>query len=119
LAAGGIHPEKDVALITVPPPQMVANMRAQRMDGFCVGEPWNARAIADGLGYTAILSEEIWLDHPEKVVAFTEEFAEANPNSVKAALKAIHEASVWCDEPANRAELATLLAGAAYLNCPA
>lgn len=118
LAAGGIHPDKDVALITIPPPQMVANMKAERMDGFCVGEPWNARAINDGMGYTAIFTEEIWPDHPEKVLAFTEEFAEANPNSVKAVLKAIHEASVWCDDPANRAELATLLAQPAYLDCP-
>ncbi len=116
LAAGGIDPDKDVALITVPPPQMVENMRAQRMDGFCVGEPWNARAIADDLGFTAIFSEEIWADHPEKVLAFTEEFAEAHPNAVKAALKAIHGASVWCDDPANRAELVTLLAKPAYLN---
>ena len=119
LAAGGIHPDKDVALITIPPPQMVANMRGGKMDGFCVGEPWNARASADGTGFTAILSETIWPDHPEKVLAFTEEFAEANPNAVKAALKAIHEASVWCDDPANRTELAALLAEPAYLNCPA
>jgi nitrate/nitrite transport system substrate-binding protein len=119
LAAGGIHPDKDVALITIPPPQMVANMKGGKMDGFCVGEPWNARAIADGLGFTAIFSETIWPDHPEKVLAFTEEFAEAHPNAVKAALKAIHEASVWCDDPANRPELAALLSGAAYLNCPA
>jgi nitrate/nitrite transport system substrate-binding protein len=119
LAEGDIHPDKDVALITVPPPQMVANMSAQRMDGFCVGEPWNARAIADGLGYTAMLSEEIWPDHPEKVIAFTEEFAEAHPNTVKAALKAVHEASIWCDAPENHAELAALLGGPAYLNCPA
>lgn len=119
LAAGGIDPDKDVALVTVPPPQMVANMRMQRMDGFCVGEPWNARASAENLGFTAILTEEIWADHPEKVLAFTEEFAEAHPNSVKAALKAIHEASVWCDDPANRTELVTLLSSPAYLDTAA
>jgi nitrate/nitrite transport system substrate-binding protein len=119
LAAGGIHPDKDVALITVPPPQMVANMRTGRMDGFCVGEPWNARAIHDSLGFTAIFSEEIWADHPEKVLAFTEEFAEANPNSVKATLKALHEASIWCEDAANRLEVAALLATPSYLDCPA
>ncbi len=118
LAAGGIHPDKDVALITIPPPQMVANMKAERMDGFCVGEPWNARAIMEGMGYTAIFTEEIWSDHPEKVVAFTEEFAEANPNSVKAALKAMHEASVWCDDRDNRGELTRMLARPEYLDCP-
>ena len=53
LASGGIHPDKDVTLITIPPPQMVANMKVDKMDGFCVGEPWNARAIADGIGFTA------------------------------------------------------------------
>ena len=98
LAAGGINPDTDVALITIPPPMMVANMRAGRLDGFCAGEPWNVRAIEEELGFTAVLSEEIWPDHPEKVLAFTEDFSEAHPNSVKAALKALHEASLWCDE---------------------
>ncbi|MGB8166717.1 MAG: CmpA/NrtA family ABC transporter substrate-binding protein [Chthoniobacteraceae bacterium] len=119
LAAGGIDPDRDVALVTIPPPQMVANMRAQRMDGFCVGEPWNSRAVADELGFTAVLSEEVWPDHPEKVLAFTEEFAEANPNTVKAVLKAIHEASVWCDAFANRNELVALLADADYVGASA
>ena len=119
LGVGGIHPDRDVALITVPPPQMAANMRTGRMDGFCVGEPWNARVIADGTGFTAICSEEIWPDHPEKVLAFTEEFAEANPNSVKATLKALHEASVWCDDPANYDVLAALLADPLYVGAPA
>ncbi len=118
LGAGGIHPDKDVALITIPPPQMVANMKTGRMDGFCVGEPWNARAISEELGFTALLSEQIWPDHPEKVLAFTEEFAEANPNSVKAVLKALQEASVWCDDPANYDALAGLLAQPEYLNVP-
>ena len=118
LASGGINPDSDVALITVPPPQMVANMRAGRMDGFCVGEPWNARAIEEGLGFTAVFSEEIWPDHPEKVLAFTEEFAEANPNSVKAALKALHEASVWCDEE-RTATSSRKCSATPYLACPA
>jgi nitrate/nitrite transport system substrate-binding protein len=119
LSAGGIHPDNDVALITVPPPQMAANMRTGRMDGCCVGEPWNARAIADGVGFTAICTEEIWPDHPEKVLAFTEEFAEAHPNAVKATLKALHEASVWCDDPANYDALAALLAQPEYIGVPA
>ncbi len=118
LAAGGIHPDKDLALITVPPPQMVANLRTGRMDGFCVGEPWNTRAIADDLGFTAIATEEIWPDHPEKVLAFTEEFAEAHPKTVKAVLKALHEASVWCDDPANHDALAALLSQPEYIGAP-
>jgi nitrate/nitrite transport system substrate-binding protein len=119
LAAGGINPDKDVSLITIPPPMMVANMRVGRLDGFCAGEPWNAKAVEEQLGFTAILSEEVWPDHPEKVLAFSEEFADTNPNSVKAALKAIHESSIWCDDEANREELAAILAEPAYINCSA
>jgi nitrate/nitrite transport system substrate-binding protein len=119
LAAGGINPDNDVALITIPPPMMVANMRAGRLDGFCAGEPWNARAIEEGLGFTAVLSEEIWPDHPEKVLALTEDFSEAHPNSVKAALKGLHEAGIWCDDEAHRDELAAILEQPQYLACPA
>ena len=71
LGAGGINPDKDVSLITIPPPQMVANMKIGKMDGFCVGEPWNARAIADNIGFTSVTTQDIWKDHPEKVCAFT------------------------------------------------
>lgn len=118
LAAGGINPDSDVALITVPPPQMVANMKVDKMDGFCVGEPWNARAIADNIGFTSITTQEMWSDHPEKVCAFTAEFAEKNPKTVKAVLKALHEASVWLDEMGNRPEQADIVSAATYINCP-
>jgi len=118
LGAGGIHPDKDISLIVVPPPQMVANMKVGKMDGFCVGAPWNARLIADGLGYTAITSQEIWKDHPEKVFAFTEEFADKNPNTVKASLKALQEASVWLDDMKNRSECCDIISKATYINCP-
>jgi nitrate/nitrite transport system substrate-binding protein len=118
LAAGGVNPDKDVALITIPPPQMVANMKVGKMDGFCVGEPWNARAIADGIGYTAITTQELWKDHPEKVCAFTEEFAQKNPKTVKAILKALHEASVWLDDLKNRPEQASIVSRPTYINCP-
>lgn len=118
LAAGGINPDSDVALITVPPPQMVANMKIDKMDGFCVGEPWNARAIADGIGFTSLNTQDIWKDHPEKVCAFTAEFAEKNPKTVKAVLKALHEASVWLDNMENRPEQAEIVSKATYINCP-
>ncbi len=118
LASGGIHPDKDVALVTVPPAQMVANMKVDKMDGFCVGEPWNARAIADDIGYTAITTQEMWQDHPEKVCAFTEEFAEKNPKTVKAVLKALYEASVWLDDLKNREEQAAIVSRPTYINCP-
>jgi nitrate/nitrite transport system substrate-binding protein len=118
LGAGGIHPDKDVSLITIPPPQMVANMKVGKMDGFCVGEPWNARAIADGIGFTAITTQDMWKDHPEKVCAFTAEFAEKNPRTVKAVLKALHEASVWLDKIENRPEQAEIVSRTTYINCP-
>jgi nitrate/nitrite transport system substrate-binding protein len=124
LAAGGINPGDaagagaDVSLITVPPPQMVANMKVGKMDGFCVGEPWNAKTIAEDIGFTSITTQAIWKDHPEKVCAFTEEYTAKNPKTVKAVLKALHEASVWLDKMENREEQANIVSAATYINCP-
>jgi nitrate/nitrite transport system substrate-binding protein len=118
LASGGINPDRDVTLITIPPAQMVANMKVDKMDGFCVGEPWNNRAIEDGIGFTAVTTQQLWKDHPEKVCAFTEEFANKNPKTVKAVLKALHLASVELDKMENRAKFAEIIARPAYINCP-
>jgi nitrate/nitrite transport system substrate-binding protein len=118
LASGGIHPDKDVTLITIPPPQMVANMKVDKMDGFCVGEPWNNRAITDGIGYTVTTTQKMWKDHPEKVCAFTEEFATKNPKTVKAALKALHLASEHLDKMDNRPAAAQVISRPTYINCP-
>ena len=118
LAAGGIHPDRDVTLITIPPAQMVANMKIGKMDGFCVGEPWNARSVADRIGFTAINTQDLWKDHPEKVCAFLGEFAEKNPKTVKAVLKALHEASVWLDDMNNRTEQCQIVSKPTYINCP-
>jgi len=118
LAAGGIHPDKDVNLITIPPPQMVANMKVGKMDGFCVGEPWNARAVTDKIGFTAITTQKLWKDHPEKVCAFLADYADKNPKTVKAVLKALHEASVWLDDLGNRPEQCDIVSKPSYVNCP-
>lgn len=118
LGAGGINPDKDVQLITIPPPQMVANMKVDKMDGFCVGEPWNERAIQENIGFTSVTTQDMWKDHPEKVCAFTEEFADKNPKTVKAILKAVHEASVWLDDLNNRPEQCDIVSKNAYINCP-
>jgi nitrate/nitrite transport system substrate-binding protein len=118
LASGGIHPDKDINLITIPPPQMVANMKVDKMDGFCVGEPWNYRAIVDKIGFTAVTTQQMWRDHPEKVCAFTEEFAAKNPKTVKAILKALHLASVYIDKMDNRKNVADVVSRATYINCP-
>lgn len=117
LASGGIHPDNDVRLIVIPPAQMVSNVAVGSMDGFCVGEPWNAKSIADGVGFTALNSQDIWRDHPEKVCAFTKDYADANPGAVKAVLKALHEASVWLDTMSNRPEQAQIISRTTYVNC--
>jgi nitrate/nitrite transport system substrate-binding protein len=118
LASGGIHPDKDISLITIPPAQMVQNMKIDKMDGFCVGEPWNARAVADGMGFTVTTTQKIWKDHPEKVLAFTEEFAEKNPKTVRAILRAVLEASQFIDKMENRDKVADIISKPQYINCP-
>ncbi len=116
LGSGGINPDRDVTLITIPPPQMVANMKVGKMDGFCVGEPWNARAIADGIGFTAITTQQLWKDHPEKVLAFTAEFAEKNPRTVRAVMRAVLEAGQYIDKLENRPHVAEVISRPQYIN---
>ena len=117
LAAHGINPMKDAKVITVPPPQMVANMRVGNMDGFCVGEPWNHRAIIDGIGITAQTTQDIWKDHPEKVLATTGDFAKKNPNTCRAVTAAILEAGKWIDASlSNKTKMAETIADKSYVN---
>lgn len=117
LASGGVHPDKDVKLITIPPPQMVTNMKTGNMDGYCVGEPWGARAVAEGVGGTGILTQGIWKNHPEKVLGVTENFAKANPNTCKALIAATLEAAKWLDDLKNRPEAAEIIGKSEYVNC--
>src|SRR2546423_1001200 len=95
---------------------MVANMKVGKMDGYCVGEPWGARAIADGIGFTAVTTQQIWKDHPEKVLGFTEEFATKNPKTVKAVMRAVLEASQWNDKLENRSKMAEVVGQPQYVN---
>ncbi len=118
LAANGINPFTDVKTITVPPPQMVANMRVGNMDGYCVGEPWNARAIADGIGFTALATQELWKDHPEKVLGTTLEFTQKYPNTTRAMMMAVLEAAKHIDTTANRPAVAKIIASKSYVNAP-
>lgn len=118
LAANSIDPIKDVKNIVVPPPQMVANMRIGNMDGFCVGEPWNARAIYDKVGYTVTTSQDIWVDHPEKVLGTTADFVAKNPNTARAMVMAILEASKYIEATENRAKVAELISQKSYVNAP-
>jgi nitrate/nitrite transport system substrate-binding protein len=117
LAAHDINPVKDVKTITVPPPQMVANMRVGNMDGFCVGEPWNNRAILDRIGFTAVTSQDIWTDHPEKVLGTTAEFVARYPNTARAMTAAVLDAGRWIDASlANRRKTAETVASKSYVN---
>lgn len=120
LAAYGIDPMRDAKVITVPPPQMVANMRVGNMDGYCVGEPWGARAIIDKIGFTAVTTQAVWPDHPEKVLGTSADFVARNPNTARAVTAAILEAGKWIDaSPENRRKTAETIAAKSYVNTSA
>ncbi len=119
LASQGIHPLQDVDSVVVPPPQMVAHLQAGRIDGFCVGEPWAASAVQQDLGFTLATSQTIWPDHPEKVLGCTREFVEQYPNTARALVMAILEASRFIEaSPENRRSTAHLLSATEYLDAP-
>ena len=117
LATYGVDPFKEVKTITVPPPQMVANMRVGNMDGYCVGEPWGHRAIIDGIGITGATTQDIWKDHPEKVLGTRDEFVQQNPNTCRAVVSAILEAGRWIDSGLlNKRKMAEVVSAPAYVN---
>jgi nitrate/nitrite transport system substrate-binding protein len=118
LAAAGIDPNSEVTTVTVPPPQMVANMKVGNMDAFCVGEPWNEQLVNQGIGFTAATTGEMWKGHPEKALALRNDFIEANPNATRAILMATMEAAQWADDFANKEELATILGKRGWFNVP-
>ena len=118
LAAGGIDPDNDVETITVPPPQMVANMKVGTMDCFCVGEPWNAQLVNQGIGFTAVNTAEIWAKHPEKSLGMRAAWVEKHPNAAKALLMAVMDAQMWCDDFANKEEMAEIVGRRAWFNVP-
>ena len=111
--------QKAVKIITIPPPQMVANMKVGNMDGFCVGEPWGGVAVKQGIGFTQIASQDIWKDHPEKALVVNKEFSETRREDLKKVMKAILEACIWLDNPANRKKAAAIIGKAPYVNAPA
>lgn len=118
LAAGGIDPDSDVETIVVPPPQMVANMKVGTMDCFCVGEPWNEQLVNQKIGYTAVNTAEIWNGHPEKSFAMRADWVEKNLRAAKALTMAIQEAAQWCDDMANKDELAKIVGKRSWFNVP-
>ena len=117
-AAGGIDPDAEIELLTVPAAQTVANMKTGTMDAFSTGDPWPYRIVADKIGFMAALTAEMWKYHPEEYLAMRGDWVDANPKATKAILKGIMEAQQWCDNFDNRAELAKILSGRDYFNVP-
>ncbi|MDP3853689.1 CmpA/NrtA family ABC transporter substrate-binding protein [Phenylobacterium sp.] len=118
LAAGGINPETEVSTIVIPPPQMVANMKAGTQDAFCVGEPWNGQLVNQKVGYTACLTSEIWMNHPEKALGMRADWVAKYPRAALALTMAVMEAQMWCDKAANKAAMCSIVSGRQYINVP-
>ncbi|MGA1304472.1 MAG: CmpA/NrtA family ABC transporter substrate-binding protein [Cyanobium sp.] len=117
LSANGVDPNKDADLVVVPPAQMVANVQTGTMDTFCVGEPWNQRAVNKKVGYTGAITGELWKDHPEKAFSMRADWVDQNPKAAKAMLMAVQEAQMWCEDPANLDELCEITAKDKYFKC--
>jgi nitrate/nitrite transport system substrate-binding protein len=118
LAAGGVNPETDVSTIIIPPPQMVANMKAGTQDAFCVGEPWNGQTVNQKVGYTATTTSEIWMNHPEKALGLRADWVDKYPRAAEAITAAVLEAQMWCDKMANRPAMCSIVSGRQYVNVP-
>jgi nitrate/nitrite transport system substrate-binding protein len=118
VAEHGLDPDTDIQIRAVPPPEMVANLRADNIDGFLAPDPVNQRAVYDGVGFIHTLSKEIWEGHPCCAFAASKEFVTTMPNTYRALLKAIIEATAYATKPDNRKEIAAAIAPANYLNQP-
>ncbi len=116
LAAGGIDPDQDVSLAVIPPAQMISALKSGTIDGYCVGGPWNTRAINDEIGFVAATGLEIWAGHPEKVLGVSEEWAQKYPKAHLALVKALLKACEYCDDMRNREEIVELLCRPEYLD---
>ncbi|GGP19885.1 CmpA/NrtA family ABC transporter substrate-binding protein [Silvimonas iriomotensis] len=119
LAREGIDPMREIRSVVIAPPEMTDAMASGLLDGFCAGEPWNAKAEAEGVGRTLLATSEIWPDHPEKVLACRRDFAALYPNTAKALIATLLDACQWLDNPAHRRECAQTLAQPEYVGCPA
>ncbi|MGF6289792.1 CmpA/NrtA family ABC transporter substrate-binding protein [Paraburkholderia youngii] len=115
LAAQGVDPLRDIDSVAIPPPQMVAALAEDRLDGLCVGEPWNAMAEAHGVGRTIAYTSEVWPEHPEKVLACRRDFVDAHPRTTRALVQTVLEACRWLDGAGHRDEIARWLARSDYI----
>jgi nitrate/nitrite transport system substrate-binding protein len=118
VAEHGLDPDTDIQIRAVPPPEMVANLRAENIDGFLGPDPFNQRAVYDGVGFIHILSKELWEGHPCCVFAASKEFITTTPNTYAALLKAIIDATAFAAKSENRKQIAAAIAPANYLNQP-
>ncbi|BAY12899.1 ABC transporter ATP-binding/substrate-binding protein [Calothrix sp. NIES-2098] len=116
LAAGGIDPDRDVSLTVISPTQMVSELKAGNIDGYCAGEPWNYQAVHQGLGFVAATALETWSGQPKKVLGVREEWAQKYPETYLALVKALLEACQYCDDLRNREEILELLCRSEYLD---
>jgi nitrate/nitrite transport system substrate-binding protein len=118
LAASNVS-QKTSKIITIPPPQMVANMKVGNMDGYCVGEPWGGVAVKQNVGFTEISTQDIWKHHPEKALVVNKKFSEERREDLKNVMKAVLEACKWLDNRANRKKAAEVIGKIPYVNAPA
>ena len=118
LGEGGVHPDKDVQIRVVPPPEMVANLKAGNVDGYLAPDPFNQRAVYENAGFIFKLSKEIWDGHPCCAFAVSQEFAKTYPNTFQALFKAIVDATHYASDKSNRKEIAKAIAPRNYLNQP-
>ncbi len=118
VAEHGLDPDQDIQIRSVPPPEMVANLRADNIDGFLGPDPMNQRAVYDGVGFIHLLSKEIWNGHPCCVFAASKEFVTQTPNTYAALLKGIIDATAFAHKPENRKQIAAAIAPANYINQP-
>ena len=118
VAEAGLDPDKDIQIRSIPPPEMVANLRANNVDGLLAPDPFNQRAVYEGVGFIHILSKDIWEGHPCCAFAASEEFAKTMPNTFAALFKSIVDATHYSSKQEHRVAIAKAIAPKNYLNQP-
>jgi two-component system, oxyanion-binding sensor len=119
LSAVGIDPDRDVRLVVIPPPFLADAMQSGQIDGYCVGEPWSSVAAEAGVGVIVTTTTAIWPLSPDKVLGCRASWAAENGERLDALIRALYRAALWCEEPANHADLAHMLAAARYVGARA
>ncbi|MEQ1697306.1 MAG: CmpA/NrtA family ABC transporter substrate-binding protein [Hyphomicrobiaceae bacterium] len=118
LAVAGLAPYRDIELLVLPPSHMADALAGGQIDGFCAGEPWGTLAVGRGVGFVVTRKAKIWRAAPEKVLGVRRDWAEREPQSLAALMRALYRAATWCDEPQNRPQLAAILAQPHYVGLP-